>query len=72
MTLSYLLHFNQLLVKVQEGLRSGDESVEILKQTETRYSQKKIKISKNKNLSSSTSEAISEVSFGNVNLLNGC
>ena len=33
--LCYLLHFNQLLVKVQERLRAGDESVEIIKQTET-------------------------------------
>ena len=36
--LSYLLHFYQLLVKIQEGFRSGDESVQILKQAETRYS----------------------------------
>merc|ERR1740129_1479585 len=28
-----LLHFHQMLVKVQKGLRSGDESVEIIKQT---------------------------------------
>ena len=72
MNLSYLLHFNQLLVKVQEGLRPGDEAVEILKQTETQYSQQKVKISLIRNLNRSTSESIYKVSFGNVNLLNGC
>ena len=74
MTLSYLLHFIQLLVKVQEGLRSGDESVEILKQTETQYSHKKIKLSKEQkvNFLALTFESNSKVSFRNVNLLNGC